>query len=175
MKKFFTIFLLLGTLLIVIGTSPVPVYADEAPAWLSGEKVSCGNIQNIPKKVPEFVSMFILIAQVVVPVLLVLFGMIDFAKGVMSQKEDEIKKGQQTFIKRLLVGAIVFFVVALVKMLVSIVGDTDTNKENIISCIDCFVNGVENCGGTSSGGGGGGNPDPGRNPTVDRYPTYEQI
>lgn len=122
------------------------VYAT--PSWLDSDKVSCGTVGNIPAKVPELVSLFVLIAQIVVPVILVLLGMIDFAKGVMSQKEDEIKKGQQTFIKRLVMGAIVFFVVALVKILVGVVGDNTTNKENIISCIDCFIN--NNCDGASS-------------------------
>ena len=96
-----------------------------------------------------------MIGQILVPVLLVLFGSLDLAKGVMSQKEDEIKKGQQTFVKRLMIGAMVFFIVALVKVLISVVGDTDTNKKNIISCIDCFVNGVENCGGASENSSGG--------------------
>lgn len=114
------------------------VYA--APAWLNGEKVSCGNINNIPAKGPEIVSMFILIAQIAIPVILVLLGIIDFAKGIMSQKEDEIKKGQKTFINRLIMGAVVFFVVALVKVLVGVVADNSTNRGNIISCIDCFAN-----------------------------------
>ncbi len=131
--------------------------ADEDVAWLETNKVSCGNISNIPDRAPQVVSTGILIGQTIVPILLVFFGIIDLAKGVMSQKEDEIKKGQQTFIKRLIMGALVFFIIALVKMLIGIVGDSDSNKENIISCIDCFVNGVENC----DGGDGDGTPDSG--------------
>ncbi len=111
-----------------------------APAWLNGEKVSCGNISNIPAKGPEIVSMFILIAQIAIPIILVILGSIDFAKGIMSQKEDEIKKGQKAFINRLIIGAIVFFVVALSKILVSVVVDNSANKGNIISCINCFAN-----------------------------------
>lgn len=110
------------------------------PTWLNGDKVSCGNIGQIPAKAPELVHMFILIAQIAVPVILVILGMIDLGKGVMSQKEDEIKKGQKTFINRLILGAIIFFVVALVKLLVGIVVDNTGNRGNIIACIDCFVN-----------------------------------
>lgn len=110
------------------------------PGWLNTEKVSCGNIGQIPAKAPELVHMFILIAQIAVPIILVILGMIDFAKGIMSQKEDEIKKGQKTFISRLIMGAVIFFVVALVKLLVGIVVDNSGNRQNIIACIDCFVN-----------------------------------
>jgi phage-related holin len=76
----------------------------------------------------------------VVPILLVILGSIDYAKGIMSQKDDETKKGQQAFIKRIITGLIVFLIVAIVKLLVSIVGDSSANKQNIISCIDCFIN-----------------------------------
>lgn len=114
--------------------------SNETPGWLSTSKVSCGNIGEIPAKAPEIVHLFILIAQIAVPIILVILGMIDFAKGIMSQKEDEIKKGQKTFINRLILGAIIFFIVALVKLLVGIVVDNSSNRNNIIACIDCFVN-----------------------------------
>lgn len=114
--------------------------SNETPGWLSSEKVSCGNIGQIPAKGPEIVHMFILIAQIAVPIILVILGMIDFAKGIMSQKEDDIKKGQKTFINRLIMGAVIFFIVALVKLLVGIVVDNTGNRNNIIACIDCFVN-----------------------------------
>lgn len=111
-----------------------------SPDWLHSEKVSCGNIGQIPAKGPELVHMFILIAQIAVPIILVILGMIDLAKGIMSQKEDDIKKGQKTFINRLIMGAVIFFIVALVKLLVGIVVDNTGNRQNIIACIDCFVN-----------------------------------
>lgn len=110
------------------------------PEWLKGKKISCGNIGQIPAKAPELVHMFILIAQIAVPIILVILGMIDFAKGIMSQKEDEIKKGQKTFISRLIMGAVIFFIVAFVKLLIGIVVDNSNNRQNIIACIDCFVN-----------------------------------
>lgn len=114
--------------------------SNGTPGWLNTEKVYCGNIGQIPAKGPELVHMFILIAQIAVPIILVILGMIDFAKGIMSQKEDEIKKGQKTFINRLIIGAVIFFIVALVKLLVGIVVDNSDNRQNIIACIDCFVN-----------------------------------
>ncbi len=111
------------------------------PSWVnSGAKVSCGNISNIPKVVPDLVHLVVLIGQVAVPVILVIMGTFDFIKGIASQKDDEIKRGQQSFLKRLMTGAIVFFVVTLVTMLVNLVGDNVGGKDSIISCIDCFIN-----------------------------------
>ena len=50
------------------------------------------------------------------------------------------------FIKRLLAAAIVFFVIAIVKLLFSFVAD-DKNG-NMIDCVNCFLNGVNETDGT---------------------------
>lgn len=105
---------------------------------LAADKVSCGNIGSINKKIPELTSWIITIAQVVVPVILVIFGVIDFVKAIVSQKEDEIKKGQQVFIKRLITGILIFFVVVIVKFVVSLLS-SDKESESILSCVDCFI------------------------------------
>ena len=101
--------------------------------------VDCGNITDIPKKIPELTSMVITIIEIAVPVVLVIMGTLDLFKGITAQKEDEMKKGQQIFIKRLILAAIIFFVIAIVKFVTSLVADS--SKDNINSCIDCFLRG----------------------------------
>ena len=135
------------------GSSTTTPSTSDKPAWLSSSKVSCGPVGNIPAKVPEVFSLLILLLQIGVPILLVIYGMIDLSKGVMAQKEDEIKKGQQVFINRIIAGALVFFIVALVKLLVGVVGGDSSNKTGIVSCINCFLNG-ECVTATNSGDGG---------------------
>ena len=73
-------------------------------------KVSCGNIKGVPIKILELSNLAINILEVTVPVLIIIFGIVDFVKAISSQKEDEMKKAQSTFIKRLIYGALVFFV-----------------------------------------------------------------
>lgn len=108
----------------------------------------CSIDAEIDVKIANAVHTIILIIQIVVPVLIVIFGSLDFAKAVIAQKEDEIKKGQQTFIKRLVAGIIVFFVVVIVKLVVSFAAgnEKDANgeltKDTIINCANCFLNGA---------------------------------
>ena len=64
--------------------------------------------------------------------------MLDLGKAVVASKEDEIKKGQQTFIKRVISAVIVFFVIQIVQILISFVSNRD---QNITRCFNCFVNG----------------------------------
>lgn len=105
------------------------------------DKVSCGNITKIPSKIPKLTSDFVTIIQVLVPVILVIAGCLDLVKSISSQKEDEIKKGQKILIKRIVTAIIIFFVIVLVKFVISIISNTST--ANIIECIDCFVS--NNC------------------------------
>lgn len=114
---------------------------DATDTSKKSSKVSCGTgegmITDIPRKIPELTSFAVDLVQVAVPVLLIVMGTIDLFKGVTAGKEDEIKKGQGLFIKRLILAAIIFFIVVVVKFLVSII--VDANKTNIVDCIDCFV------------------------------------
>lgn len=103
-------------------------------------KVSCGNVNDIPEKLPELTSYIITVIQVAIPVILVILGSIDLFKGITAGKDDEIKKGQQMFIKRLVVAAIIFFIVIIVKFIISLIADAD-NTENMVDCIDCFIAG----------------------------------
>ena len=108
-------------------------------AWCKGADIAV--VQNI-------VSTVILIIQVAVPILLIIFGMLDLGKAVVASKEDEIKKGQQTFIKRLMAAVIVFLVIFVVKIVINVIftgkGDTDKEKQNVWNCVACFIGG-DNC------------------------------
>lgn len=97
-----------------------------------------GNV-GIPMKIAQIIGLAIRFIQVVVPILLIVWGMLDLGKAVMAQKEDEIKKGQHTFIKRLVAAAIVFFVVTIVTMLIGLVAD---DSATITSCINDIINSV---------------------------------
>ena len=88
---------------------------------------------------PYIVSTIVTIIKIAVPILLIIFGMLDLGKAVIASKEDEIKKGQQTFIKRAIAAVIVFFVIQVVQIIVRFVSGND---QNIASCFNCFINGT---------------------------------
>ena len=115
------------------------VYAQTYNNYESGT-ISCGNglLTNIPSKLPQILSIVYMALQIAVPVILVILGSMDLLKAVSAGKDDEIKKGQQTFIKRLIAAAIVFFVFAIVKLVVTFVGNDNSSK--IMNCANCLLN-----------------------------------
>lgn len=58
--------------------------------------------------------------RIIVPILVILLGTLDFAKAVMAGKEDNMRKAQQDFIKRVLMGVAVFFVPLLVDLIMDL-------------------------------------------------------
>lgn len=104
------------------------------------DTVSCGNLGKFHRKIPQITSWAITLVQIVVPVLLVIFGIVDFVKSISSQKEDEIKNGQRLFIKKLIIAFIIFLIVAIAKLVVGVFSNSKSESKNIINCIECFVN-----------------------------------
>lgn len=85
-----------------------------------------------------FIHNIIVVIKIAVPVILVILGMLDLAKGVVAGKEDEIKKGQQIFIKRIIAAILVFFVITIVQLVMGIISSEDDSFWN---CADQILNG----------------------------------
>lgn len=105
--------------------------------YAATSKVYCGNITGIPRKIPELTSYAMTLVQIAVPIIFVIVGSLDLFKGLTSQKDDEIKKGQQAFVKRLVIAVLIFFVVVIVKLVISVVAES--SNANIVECMDCFL------------------------------------
>lgn len=63
----------------------------------------------------------LLYVKILIPVALIAFGLIDFVKAVFSSKEDDMKKAQVRFIKRLIMAVIVFIVPSIINLLMTAV------------------------------------------------------
>ena len=94
----------------------------------------------------NIVSTIVNLIKIGVPIILIVLGMIDMGKAVASQKDDKIKAGQKILISRCITAGIVFFVVAIVQLMMSII-DSATNKDNsntkgsATQCLNTIFNG----------------------------------
>lgn len=105
--------------------------------------ISCGEVlDNVPANLPKFVRGIVTSVQVLVPVILILLGMYDFLRAVMSNDEKAMKESQGKFVRRLIASVAIFFIVAIVKFGFGLVpSDTD-----VLGCIPCFITSDDSCG-----------------------------
>ena len=102
---------------------------------------------GIPEGVGNIVHLIVVAIQVVVPILLIIWGMIDFAKAIIGQDEDKIKAGQKLFMKRLIAAVIVFLVVTIVQLLINVAagiaeGDgSGSDVNDIWNCAKSLISG----------------------------------
>jgi len=100
-----------------------------------------GTTEGIPSKLAHVIYLIIRAIQVVVPILLIIWGMLDLGKAVMAQKEDEIKKGQQTFVKRVIAAILVFFVVAITELIIGLFAEGGSTGGNgtLAGCMNSII------------------------------------
>lgn len=77
-----------------------------------------------------------------IPLVLILYGMLDLGKAVMAGKEDEMKKAQNTLIKRFVYAVAVFLVVTIVDLVMGIVSDSgaETGSQSWTTCWNDYKN-----------------------------------
>lgn len=70
--------------------------------------LSCDKMlgDKLTKRIQDIIN----IIKIAVPILLIVFGMLDFGKGIFSMDENEMKKSQSKFMKRVIV-AVAFFMI----------------------------------------------------------------
>lgn len=109
-----------------------------------------GAYAGIPTGIGNVVHLIVVAIQVVVPILLIIWGMIDFAKAIIGQDEDKIKAGQKTFIKRLIAAVVVFLIVTIVQLAINLaasIGGEGNDAGSAWKCARCLINGDESqCG-----------------------------
>lgn len=76
--------------------------------------------KNNPDSISYMINQALQYVRIIVPILIILLGTIDFAKAVIAGKEDNMKKAQSTFVKRLVAGVAVFFIPLLVNIIMDL-------------------------------------------------------
>ncbi len=101
--------------------------------------VKCGDSYDIPNKVPAIISFFVNLLKIATPIILIIVSIITLFKALVASKDDEIKKAKNSLVKKIIASVFVFFVISIVQFVVMRVSDS-SEKENISSCLSCFLN-----------------------------------
>lgn len=96
-----------------------------------GDLSICGDSM---KGIWRLIGTLIFWIQIAIPVIIILLGTIDLAKAVLSGDEKKIKENLNSFIRRLIYGAAVFFIVFIVQLVFGAIADANTNN----ACFSCI-------------------------------------
>ena len=90
-------------------------YADGNCDGVFGDPNRPGSLGNM---IREYLGWF----RILAPVLVIAFGSVDLFKAVIASNPDQIKKAQNDFIRRLVIGVGLFFIPSLVNLIIYMSG-----------------------------------------------------
>ena len=94
----------------------------------------------------QFVGYIVMIFKIVIPLLLIVFGMVDLGKAVVANDDKAIKSATTTLVKRAGAAIVIFFIPTIVGFIFSIITgfanaknatDYDTCKSCLLSPTKC--------------------------------------
>ncbi len=96
----------------------------------------CANTANIW----QIVGYVLLVFKIVIPVLLIIFGMIDLGKAVIASKDDEIKKATKGLAMRALAAVVIFLIPTIVVYIMGLVSNFESSgaKADFDTCKTCI-------------------------------------
>jgi surface polysaccharide O-acyltransferase-like enzyme len=87
----------------------------------------------------QVVGKILFIFKIVIPLLIIIFGMIDLGKAVVASKDDEIKKAAKQLLMRILAGIIIFFIPVIVSFAFTLADGFDSEGD-YSTCEACITN-----------------------------------
>lgn len=88
----------------------------------------------------QIVGYIILICKILVPVILIIMGSIDFAKAALSGDDNSTKGAAVKFGMRILTGLVIFFIPTILDFFLSLVSGTSEVVGSFQNCTNCVLN-----------------------------------
>lgn len=106
--------------------------AEDDGKIISSSTVSMQTCEDVlGEELISIIQDLVNIVKIGVPIILVVLGTVDFGKAILSSDENEMKKAQGAFIKRLIIAVAIFLIPAILGVILEIAnqiwGNIDTN------------------------------------------------
>lgn len=98
----------------------------------------CANTANLW----QIAGYILLVFKIVIPILLIIWGMLDLGKAVVAAKDDEIKKATKSLAMRAVSGVLIFFIPTIVSVVIGIISNFSESgaQEDYNVCRRCISN-----------------------------------
>ena len=94
---------------------------------LAGAMTFCKDTKPIWVLVGKILWIF----KIVIPILVIIFGMVDLGKAVVASKDDEIKKAAKSLMFRALAGILIFFIPTIIMFVFRIISEFNTIEQDL--------------------------------------------
>ena len=95
----------------------------------------CANTANVW----QIVGYIFMVFKIVIPILLIVYGMIDLGKAVVASKDDEIKEATKSLAFRAVAAIFIFFLPTIVGMVMGLIGSFGDVQEDWQVCRTCIT------------------------------------
>lgn len=97
----------------------------------------CGNggVRNVMRIIGRIISIF----KYVIPILIIVFGMLDFSKAVISNDEKAVDKAIESLIRRVISGIVVFFVPTIIWAILNTIDLAVDIDDEFKACTKCML------------------------------------
>lgn len=135
MSKYFLLILLI-LFIFIIGINPVFAATSSELNFCSYSGV---------RKASKIVGIFLTIAKIVVPLIIIITGMISFTNVIISGKTEDLQNTAKQLIKKIIAGLIIFFIPGILDYCFeNIVGYSDSDYTACVKCVtspdSCNIN-----------------------------------
>ena len=94
----------------------------------------------------QVVGYIFLIVKIVLPLILVILGMIDLGKAVLSSDDKSIKDAAMLLAKRVVAGIIIYFIPTIIQVAFNYISGFNEDMQNDAkNCIDCLTDPRNSC------------------------------
>ena len=107
---------------------------------LDVDPVDICEVNSTSLKAFQVIGYILLIIKIIVPLILIVLGSIDFAKAALSGDDKSTKDAAVQFGKRVLIGLIIFFIPTIIDFFLSLVKGTSEVVAKYENCTNCILN-----------------------------------
>ena len=106
-----------------------------------GAGIDITSVCDKMSSVVQIVGYILLIIKIAMPLVIIFYGILDFGKAVIAEKEDDIKKYAKRLIFRIIAGIAIFLIPNIILWIFTLNKDYETAREqaSFEKCEECFI------------------------------------
>ncbi len=125
-------------------TPTTPSTNENSTPSTKEESVPTTNTCSKLKDPLKFIGRIVLVVKILIPIIIIALGIVDFFRAIIGSKDDEIKKSARSLLFRIISGVVIFFIPTIVSVVFSFIDDFAHIKGDFDACQKCIFR-VNDC------------------------------